>query len=146
MGASSAEIDQEIKEARGELGETLGVLERRAARGARVYGRVAAGVLVGAAVVVVGVMVYRRRQQKNVIKRLHHVLVESVRDLPKEVSSELKKRLPIKVLITDQDDAGGEGSAWDGIAAKIAPTLVGSATGAVMARLRRTPDEAVAAE
>jgi len=146
MGASSAEIDQEIKAARGEIDETLGVLERRAARGARVYGRVAAGVLVGAAVVVVGVIVYRRRQQRNVAKRLHHVLFESVRDLPKEMRSKLKKRLPIKVVITDKDDAGGEGSAWNGIAAKIAPTLVGSATGAVMARLRRNPDEAAAAE
>jgi hypothetical protein len=146
MGASSAEIDQEIKEAQRELGETLGVLERRAARGARVYGRVAAGVLVGAAFVVVGVMVYRRRQQKNAVKRLHHVLFESVRDFPKEMTSKLKKRLPVKVVITDKDDAGDEGNVWNGIAAKIAPTLVGSATGAVMARLRRTPDGAVAAE
>jgi hypothetical protein len=146
MGASSAEIDQEIKAARGELDETLGVLESRAARGARVSARVAAGVLVGAAVVVVGVMVYRRRQQKNVVKRLHHVLYESVRDLPKEMTSKLKKQLPIKVVITDKDDAGDEGSAWNAIAAKIAPTLVGSATGAVMARLRRTPEEAAAAE
>jgi hypothetical protein len=146
MGASSAEIDQEIKAARGELDETLGVLESRAARGARVSARVAASVLVGAAVVVVGVMVYRRRQQKNVVKRLHHVLYESVRDLPKEMTSKLKKQLPIKVVITDKDDAGDEGSAWNTIAAKIAPTLVGSATGAVMARLRRTPEEAAAAE
>jgi hypothetical protein len=146
MGASSAEIDQEIKEARGELDETLGVLARRAARGARTYGGVAAGVLLGAAVVVVGVMLYRRRQQKNVARRLHNVLVESVRDLPKEMTSKLKQRLPIKVVITEKDDAGGEGSAWNGIAAKIAPTLVGSATGAVMARLRRRPDEAIPAE
>jgi len=146
MGASSAEIDQEIKEARGELDETLGVLARRAARGARIYGGVAAGVLLGAAVVVVGVMLYRRRQQKNVARRLHNVLVESVRDLPKEMTSKLKQRLPIKVVITEKDDAGGEGSAWNGIAAKIAPTLVGSATGAVMARLRRRPDEAIPAE
>ena len=44
MGASSAEIDQEIKDTRGELDKNLEVLERRAARGARVYGLVAAGV------------------------------------------------------------------------------------------------------
>jgi hypothetical protein len=146
MGASSAEIDEEIKEARGELGKTLGVLESRAARGARVYGRVVAGAVLGAAVVVAGVMIYRRRQQKKLAKRLHQVLFESVRELPEEMASKLKKRLPIKVVITDQADDGGEGSAWNGIAAKIAPTLVGSATGAVMARLRRTPDEATPAE
>jgi hypothetical protein len=146
MGASSAEIDEEIKEARGELGKTLGVLESRAARGARVYGRVVAGAVLGAAVVVAGVIIYRRRQQKKLGKRLHQVLFESVRELPEEMTSKLKKRLPIKVVITDQADDGGEGSAWNGIAAKIAPTLVGSATGAVMARLRRTPDEATPAE
>ena len=146
MGASSAEIDQEIKAAREELDETLGVLERRAARGARVYGRVAAGVVVGVAVVVVGVMVYRRRQQKTVVNRLHHVVFQSLRDLPEEMTSKLKKKLPIKVVITDKDDEGGGGSAWSGFAAKIAPTLIGSATGAVMARLRGRPDEVVAAE
>lgn len=146
MGASSADIDQAIRDARGELDETLGVLERRAARGARVYGRVAAGVAVGVAAVVVGVLVYRRRQQKNVVKRLRHVFFESVRDLPEEMTTKLKKKLPIKVVITDRDVEGSGGSAWSGIAAKIAPTLVGSATGAVMARLRGAPDEAVPAE
>ncbi|MEA2644353.1 MAG: hypothetical protein QOG08_1379 [Chloroflexota bacterium] len=146
MGASSAEIDQEIRDAREELDETLGVLESRAARGARVYGRIVAAVAVGAAVVVVGVMVYRRRQQKNVVKRFRDVVLQSVRDLPDEMTAKLKKKLPIKVVITDSDEEGSGGNAWSGIAAKIAPTLVGSATGAVMARLRGTPDEAAAAE
>ena len=146
MGASSAEIDQEIRDVRGELGETLGVLESRAARGARLYGRVAAGVAVGVAVVVVGVVVYRRRRQKNVARQLHRVLFETVRDLPHEMTSKLKKKLPIKVTITNRDDDGGGGNAWTRIAAKIAPTLVGSATGAVMARLRGTSDEAATAE
>jgi hypothetical protein len=146
MGASSAEIDQEIRDARGELDETLGVLERRAARGAQVYGRIFAGVAVGVAVVVVGVLVYRRRQQSNVVKRFRDVVFESVRDLPDEMTSKLKKKLPIKVVITDKDDEAGGGNAWSGIVAKIAPTLVGSATGAVMARLRGTPDKAAAAE
>ena len=146
MGASSAEIDQEIRDARGELGETLGVLESRAARGARLYGRVVAGVAVGVAVVVVGVVAYRRRRQKNVARQLHRVLFETVRDLPHEMTSKLKKKLPIKVTITNQDDDGGGGNAWTSIAAKIAPTLVASATGAVMARLRGTSDEAATAE
>jgi hypothetical protein len=111
-----------------------------------VYGRVAAGVALGVAAVVVGVVVYRRRRQKNVVRRLHQVLFESVRGLPEEMTSKLKKVLPIKVVITDRDDNSGGGSAWSSIAGKIAPTLVGSATGAVMARLRGTPPEAVTAE
>jgi hypothetical protein len=145
MGASSAEIDQEIRDARGELGETLEVLEHRAAAGARLYGRVAAGVAVGVAVVVIGVLVYRRRRERSVFRRLQEVL-GSVRDLPDGVSSKLKKKLPIKVVIADRDDDGSGVAAWRAIAGKVAPTLVGSATGAVMARLRGTPDEAVTAD
>jgi hypothetical protein len=146
MGASSAEIDQEIRAARGELDETLQVLERRAARGARVYGRIAAGVAVGVAVVVVGVVVYRRRRQKRVVNQLHRVLSD-VRDLPDELTSRLKRKLPIRVVIANRDDdAGDGGNAWTAIASKVAPTLVGSATGAVMARLRGTPHEVAAAE
>jgi hypothetical protein len=142
MGASSAEIDQEIRATREELEETLGVLERRASTSARLYARVAAGVAVAAAAVVVGVIVYRRRRRKNVFKNAF----DSVRDLPDNVTSSLKKKLPIKVTISDRDDEGGAGNPWSGIAGKIGPSLVGSATGAVMARLRGTADEASPAE
>ena len=62
------------------------------------------------------------------------------------MTSKLKKKLPIKVTITNKDDDGGGGNAWTSIAAKIAPTLVGSATGAVMARLRGASNEAATAE
>ena len=146
MGASSAEIDQEIRDARGELDQTLEVLEGRAARGARVYGRWAAGVAVGVAVVVVGVVVYRRRRQKNVVNQLQRMLFHA-HALPDELTSRLKKKLPIKVVIASRDDQAGEGgNAWTNIASKVAPTLVGSATGALMARLRGAPQEVSAAE
>ncbi|HEY8814794.1 MAG TPA: hypothetical protein VIP57_06790 [Candidatus Dormibacteraeota bacterium] len=146
MGASSAEIDQEIKDTRGELDKNLQVLERRAARGARVYGLIAAGVAVGVGAVVVGVLVYRRRRQKRVAKQLHHVVFDSLRDLPESVKNKLKKNLPVTVVIGERADETNGGNPWSAMAAKIAPTLVGSATGAVMARLRGTPTEGVAAE
>jgi hypothetical protein len=146
MGASSAEIDQEIKDTRGELDQTLSVLERRASTGMRRYGRIAAGVGVGLAAVVVGVVVYRRSRKKNVVRQLHRVLFESVRDLPDEVTSKLKKKLPIRVVITDRADEQSAGNAWAGLAGKIAPTLVGSATAAVMSRLRGTPSDATTTE
>jgi len=102
---------------------------------------VVAGVAFGVAVVVVGVVVYKRHRRKNVARQLHRVLFETVRDLPHEMTSRLRKKLPIRVTITNRDDSGG-GNAWTSIAGNIAPTLVGSATGAVMARLRGTPAEA----
>jgi ABC-type branched-subunit amino acid transport system permease subunit len=146
MGASSAEIDQEIRDTRGELDKNLEVLERRAARGARVYGLIAAGVAVGVGAVVVGALVYRRRQQKKVAKQLHHVLFDSLRDLPESVKNKLKKNLPVTVVFGERADEASAGNPWSALAAKVAPTLVGSATGAVMARLRGAPAEGVAAE
>jgi hypothetical protein len=78
LGASSAEIDQQIRETRSELDQTLGVLEQRAASGARRYGLVAAGVAVGL-LAAAGVIVYRKRRQRAYAKRLHEVLFETVR-------------------------------------------------------------------
>ncbi len=95
MGALSAEIDQEIRETRGELDEKLGILERRAASGARVYGRVAAGVAVGVLAVVLGLVIYRRRRDRKVVNQLHEALIDA-RDLPADMISRPKARLPIK--------------------------------------------------
>jgi len=98
------------------------------------------------AAVAVGVLVYRRRRRKKVVNQLRRVLSD-VRDLPDEVTSKLRTKLPIKVVIANRDDdAGDGGNAWSAMAGKIAPTLVGSATGAVMARLRGAPQEVATAE
>ena len=146
MGASSAEIDQEIRETRSELDQKLDVLERRAKASARVYGRVAAGVAVGVLAVAIGVVIYRRRRDRAFAKQLHHVLFESVRDLPEKVTSRLKYKLPIKVVVTDNAHEESASNAWVSIAQKIAPTVVGSAAGAVVARLRGNPPAATASE
>src|SRR5439155_17602685 len=67
MGASSAEIDRQIRETRGQLDEKLALLEKRAASGARRYGRIAAGVAAGVAAIAIGVVLYRRRRQRSVV-------------------------------------------------------------------------------
>jgi hypothetical protein len=136
MGASSAEIDQEIRETRRELDQKLEVLERRAASGARTYGRIAAGVAAGVIVVAVGVVLYRRRRKRAVVKQLHQVLFQKVRDLPDDVTSRLRRRLPIKIVVTDKAHEESGSKAWAGIAEKVAPTVIGSATGALLARFR----------
>lgn len=146
MGASSAEIDQEIADTRRELDQTLGALERRAAMRAKAFGRIAAGVAVGVAAVAIGVVVYHRSRQRNGAKQLHHALVDAIRDLPEEVTARLKKRLPIKVVVTDRADEERSPSAWTSIAGKLALTLVGSATGAVMSRLRGSPADGTPAK
>ena len=145
MGASSAEIDQEIKDTRRELDEKLGILERRAASGARVYGRVAAVVAVGVVVVVLGVVIYRRRRDRKMVRQLHEALID-IRNLPADVISRLKDKLPIKVVVTDRAHDESAPNAWVSLAQKIAPTVVGSAAGAVASRMRGTPPDTLASE
>ena len=146
MGASSAEIDKEIRETREALDQKLAILERRAASGARTYGRIAAVVAVGVLAVAVGVVVYRRRRRRVTVQQLHKSLFKAVRDLPDEAKARLKAKLPIKIVITDKDHEEGTSNPWANLAQKIAPTVVGSATGAILARMRGTPPDSTASE
>ena len=146
MGASSAEIDQEIRETRSELDDKISVLERRAKSSARVYGKVAAGVAAGVLVVAIGAIVYRRRRDRALVRRLHKVLFETVRDLPQEVTSRLKEKLPIKVVVTDKAHDESSPNPWMSIAQKVAPTIVGSAAGAIAARMRGAPPDTAASQ
>ena len=146
MGASSTEIGEEIRETREELDQKLGILERRAASGARTYGRVAAGVAVGVLAVAIGVVVYRRRRRRTTVKQLHRSLFKAVRDLPGGAKASLKEKLPIKIVVTDKDHEEGKSNPWASLAEKIAPTVVGSATGAILARMRGTPSGSTASE
>ena len=133
MGASSAELDQEIRETRGELGRQLTVLERRAASGARKYGLMAAGLAVGVLVVAAGVVLYRRRR-RTPITRLQK-MVRSAGRLP----GKARERLPIRVVVTDRAREERAPGTLASIAQKVAPAVAGSATGAVLARFGR-PD------
>lgn len=131
MGASAAEIDQEIKKTRGELDRQISVLERRAASGARTYGLIAAGIAVGVVAVAAGIILYRRRRQTPV-RRLQK-LVRSAQRLPRRA----RERLPIKVVVTDRASEDSSPGALTSIAQKVAPAVAGSATGALLARFGR---------
>jgi len=140
MGASSDQIDQQIRETRSELDQKLTVLELRAKSSARRYGRVAAGVAVGVLALAVGAMAYRRYRQRTVVKQLYNLLIqsfESVREMPDGLTSQLKRRLPIKIVVTDRARAESSPNAWTNIAGKIAPAVVGSAAAAVVSRVMR---------
>ena len=131
MGGSSAEIDQEIREARGELDRQLTVLERRAASGVRKYGLMAAGLAVGVLAIAAGVVLYRRRRQMPAT-RLQR-MVRSARRLP----ARARERLPIRVVVTDRAREERSSGTLASIAQKVAPAVAGSATGAVLARFGR---------
>jgi hypothetical protein len=128
MGDSSDEIDRQTRETRARLDQELEVLEEHAESSERQYWRVAAGVGVGLAAVVIGVMIYRRARRRSLVKQVRDVLFESVRDLPDEVTSRLdevtsrlKDRFPNRDAVMDRaHEAGDLASAWAGMAGKVA--------------------------
>jgi len=146
MGASTDEIDRQIRETREHIDENLDVLEHRAASNAVRYGKIAA-VLVGVVVVAgASVLIYRRMNRPTRSEQLRSMVMEalkdlpgSLRDLPDEVSARLKKPLPsIKVVVNGAE--ADEPSTVRRILRRVAPAVAGTASAAVMERLTRTSD------
>jgi hypothetical protein len=89
-----------------------------------------------------GVLVYRRINRPSRRERLQAMLVEALkdlpdtlRDLPDEVTSRLKKPLPsIKVVVNGKDDSK------EGIVRKVVPAVVTTASGALIDRFVRRSD------
>ena len=137
MGASSAEIGQQIKETRQHLDANLDVLERRAVSGAKRMARIGAAVGVGlAATAGVVLAVYILRRRRFVAARFHDAVPGSIRDLPRGWSKKLKRRPAVKVVIAD-DDQIGDSRAWRSIAQKVATTFAVSAATAISSRILR---------
>jgi len=147
MGASTDEIDRQIGETRDHIDEKLSVLERRAASNAVRYGRVAAVVLGVVAVAGAGILIFRRINRPSRREKLQGMLIDALkdlpdtlRDLPEEVTSRLKKPLPsIKVVVNGKDDSIEPGTV-DGIVRKVVPAVVTTASGALIDRFVRRAD------
>jgi hypothetical protein len=131
MGSSEDEIDRQIKEG-------------RAASNAVRFAKIAA-VIVGVAVVAgAGVLIYRRMNRRTRTDQLRSMLVEALRDLPDslrelpdEVSTRLKRSLPTIKVVVNGDEAGEPGT-LERIVRRVAPAVVGSASTAVMERFTRS--------
>lgn len=143
MGASADEIDRQINSTRDQIDANLDVLERRAASGARRVGVLAAaGLIAGLAIAGAAYLVYRRVRKPSLAERVHQMLPDAIAGLPDEIKSRLKVR-PFKVVITDGSEDAQPGT-LEAIGQRLAPTIVSSAVGAVMARAigRQPGDEA----
>jgi hypothetical protein len=147
MGAAADEIDRQIKETRDHMDENIGVLEQRAASNAVRYGRIVAIALGVVALAGAGVLIYRRMNQPSRREQLQRMLIDalkdlpdSVRDLPGEVTTRLKKPLPsVKVVVNGEDQATEPGT-LESIMRKVAPAVVGTASTALIGRFTRAPD------
>jgi hypothetical protein len=137
MGASADEIDRQINSTRDQIDANLDVLERRAASGAKRAGvMIAAGLAAGLAIGGVAYLVYRQVRKPSLSGRVHAALPDALADLPDEIRKRLPDR-PFRVVITSGSDAEAEPGTWESIGQRLAPTVVSSAVGAVMASALR---------
>jgi hypothetical protein len=147
MGAAADEIDSQIKATREHMDENLNTLEKRAASNAVRYGRMAALVLGVVAVAGTGVLIYRRmhrpprrEQLRSMVLEVLKGLPDSLRDLPGEVTTRLKRPLPsIRVVVNGEGEAREPGT-LEGIVRKVTPAVVTTASSALITRLTRQPD------
>ena len=147
MGAAADQIDRQIKETREHMDENLDTLEKRASSNAVRYGRIAAVVLGVVAVAGTGVLLYRRVRRPSRREQLRGMVLEvlkdlpdSLRDLPGEVTTRLKKPLPsIRVVVNGEGNSREPGT-LEGIVRKVTPPLVITASSALIGRLTRQPE------
>jgi hypothetical protein len=77
---------------RQQLEQKLRVMQSKARVLAQRHGRLAAGLALGvAAAFGVGLMVYRRSQNKSVVRRMRNSIPDGAWDLPDELIAQLKK-------------------------------------------------------
>jgi hypothetical protein len=139
MGASTNEIDRQIRETRDQMDENLGALEARAAANTLQYGRIAAIVLGVVAVAGASLLIYRRLRRPSKREQVSRML-EVLQDLPDDVLAKLKKPLPsVKVVVNGEPDAQEPGTV-ERIVRRVAPAVVGTASSALLGRLTRNPD------
>jgi hypothetical protein len=88
------EMERPPIDRRQEVERKLAVLETKARALAQRHGRLAAGVaLTAVAAFGLGILVYRSRQRKSLVRRVHSAIPDSVWDLPEELVAQLKKPL-----------------------------------------------------
>jgi hypothetical protein len=136
MGASADQIEREIRETRERMDENLGVLEDRAVSNAVRFGRMAAVALVVAGAGLAGFLIYRRVRRPALKERLEAVSPESLRDLAVEIGTRMKEKFP-SVTVTVNERKEPEPGPMQTILRKVAPTLIGTASTAVIEKMTR---------
>ena len=147
MGASTHDIDRQIKETRDQIDENLGTLEQRAASTALQYGRIAVIVIGAVAVTGAGILIYRRINRRGRREKLQRLVAQALRNLPDslreradEVKTTLKKPLPSVKVVINGDEAPRQPGTLESIVRRVAPAVVSTASGAVIDRLGRSSE------
>jgi hypothetical protein len=136
MGATTDQIEREIKQTRDRMDGNLGVLERRAASSAVRYGRIAAIAFGVVAAGVAGYVVYRRMKRPTLKDRFDQLSPEFLRELLVELGARVKKEVP-SVTVTVNEKSGSQPGMLQSILRTVAPAIVGTASSAVIERVTR---------
>ena len=134
MGAKADEIDREISATRDHVDQNLAILERRAMKGARRYGSMAAiGLVTGVLVAGAAFLIYRAVRKPAMAERLRGMMPDALGGLPDSVREKLKRR-PVRVVISTAEDRE---RAWESVARKVASMITTSVASAVALRIAR---------
>jgi hypothetical protein len=136
MGASADQIEREIRETRERMDESLGVLEDRAVSNAVRFGRIAAVALVVTGAGLAAFLIYRRVRRPALRERLEGISPEGLRDLAVEIGTRVKEKFP-SVTVTVNERKEPEPGPVQTILRKVAPTLIGTASTAVIEKMTR---------
>ena len=139
MGASADQIEREIRETRDRMDENLGVLEDRAASNAVRYGRFGLIALVVAGGGLAGFLLFRRMRRPSIKDRLEGLSPETLRDLAVELGGRVKKQMP-SVTVSVNEKKEREPGPVQSILGRVAPTLIGTASTAVIEKVTRQSD------
>jgi hypothetical protein len=138
MRISPDEIDRLTNETRDKVEDNFEGFEQRVPSDAQMYGRIAVISLAVVALAGAGYLVYRRVRRPTLAKRLRTRVLDSIRDVPPELQSRLKKQIPrIKVVVANKADDGL--GTLETMARRVTPAVVGSATTAVLEHFTRPP-------
>jgi hypothetical protein len=136
MGASADQIEREIRETRERMDENLALLEDQAVSNAVRFGRIAAVALVVAGAGLAGFLIYRRVRRPALKERLEGVSPEGLRDLAVEIGTRMKEKFP-SITVTLNDKREPEPGLARSVLSKLAPSLIGTASTAVIEKLSR---------
>jgi hypothetical protein len=138
MRTTPDELERQTNEMRDNVEDNFEGFERRVPSDVQLYGRIA---VISLAVVVLagaGYLVYRRVRRPTLAKRLRARVLDSMRDVPPELRSRLKKQIPrVKVVVSNKADEGL--GTLETMARRVTPAVVGSATTAVLEHFTRAP-------
>ena len=100
MRTSPGEIEIQISEAHDNTEEELEGFELRSASDSWRYGRVAVISFAVVALAGAGYLVYRRVKRPTLAKRLRLRVLDSIRELPPELRSRLRRKIPRVPAVT----------------------------------------------